>query len=75
MKNIRDSELLIKLGERVKALRKAKQLTQEDLAYASDLELSQIYRIEKGKNNPSITTINAIAKGLEITISDLLNTL
>lgn len=47
-------------------------MTQEELAYASDMELSQVYRIEKGKVNATITTIEALSKGLEISIGELL---
>ena len=54
MNNLRDKDLLIKFGERVKRLRTFKSLTLEQLAFAADMELSQVHRIEKGKINPHI---------------------
>ena len=73
--NLRDKELLDKLGNRLKELRMAKGLTLEQLAYASEMELSQVHRIEKSKVNPTITTLSAIAKGLDVTLSELLASL
>ena len=75
MNNLRDKELLDKLGNRLKELRMAKGLTLEQLAYASEMELSQVHRIEKSKVNPTITTLSAIAKGLDVTLSELLASL
>lgn len=71
MEDIRNNELIKSLGDRIRILRKKKSLTLEQLAFASELELSQVHRIEKGKNNPSITTLKAIANGLQITLSEL----
>jgi transcriptional regulator with XRE-family HTH domain len=72
MNNLRDKAVLIKFGERLKELRTDKKLTLEQLAFAADIELSQVHRIEKGKINPTYTTLLALASGLEITISELL---
>jgi transcriptional regulator with XRE-family HTH domain len=73
--NIRDTQVLKKLGDNLKAIRTSKGFTLEQLAYAADIELSQIHRIEKGKINPTITTLTAIARGLEIPVSDLVHNL
>ena len=54
-------------------LRTSKSFTLETLAYASDIEVSQVHRIEKGKINPTYTTLLALAAGLGITISELVN--
>lgn len=72
MNNLRNPELLGKFGKHLKAMRTAKGMTQEELAYASDMELSQVYRIETGKINATLTTIEALAKGLDTTIGGLL---
>jgi transcriptional regulator with XRE-family HTH domain len=72
MNNLRNEKLLIRFGDHLRALRLARDLTQEDLAYACEMELSQIYRIEKGKVNATISTLEALSKGLEISIGELL---
>ena len=36
-----------------------------------EMELSQVHRIEKGKINPTLTTLNALARGLKISLAEL----
>ena len=74
MNNLRNTDLLIKFGNHLRKLRTSKKMTLEQLAFAADVELSQIYRIEKGKVNPTLTTLIALSSGLEITVLELLNT-
>lgn len=69
---IKNQKLLTALGNHVRKLRQAKGMTLEELAYECDIELSQVHRIEKGKTNLSLSTLDAIAKGLEIPIGELL---
>lgn len=71
MNNLRNTEVLKKFGDKLKRLRTAHKLTLEQLAFAADIELSQVHRIEKGKINPTYTTLLALASGLEISLSEL----
>jgi DNA-binding XRE family transcriptional regulator len=66
---------LKKLGARIKELRKAKGLTQTELAHASDMDFQNIYRLEKGERNMAYLTLREIAKGLGVKLSELLNPL
>jgi transcriptional regulator with XRE-family HTH domain len=68
---IRDEELLIRIGKKIKELRLAQNLTQDQLAFEAGIIRSQIVRIEKGKLNSRITTLSAIAKVLDTTIDNL----
>jgi transcriptional regulator with XRE-family HTH domain len=65
-----DKEGLLKLGLHIKKLRTNKTMSQEDLAYAADVSLSQISRIELGKHNTTFSTLLSICKAMNITISD-----
>lgn len=65
-----DKEVLTLLGARIKQLRKEHKISQEKLAYASDISFSQLVRIESGKYNTSISSIASICKGLNITLID-----
>lgn len=69
--NLRNDKLLKKFGTHLREIRKNKGLSLEALAYEADIELSQVYRIEKGLINPTLSTLNALAKGLGIRISEL----
>ncbi len=67
----RDIKTQIKVGKKVREIRISKCLTQEELAYKSDLDISQINRIELGKINGSISVLSRISLSLEIPIKDL----
>jgi transcriptional regulator with XRE-family HTH domain len=54
------------LGHQVREQRKAKNITQQELANLSDLELSTVNRIELGKAAMSVTNLIAISEALEI---------
>ena len=47
--------------------------TQEELANEADIPLSQVGRIERGENNPTISTLYVISKALKIDLKELLN--
>lgn len=53
-------------------LRTEKNYSIRELASRSNLEYSQVQRIEKGKVNFSFITLIALADGLELNLSDLL---
>jgi transcriptional regulator with XRE-family HTH domain len=71
LNNLRDKKVLTAFGNNLRKLRQAKKLSMEELSYEVDVDLSQIYRIEKGMVNPTLSTLNAIAKALDITLKDL----
>jgi transcriptional regulator with XRE-family HTH domain len=56
----------ILLGERIKEIRKAKGLTQEQLAELVDIEQKHVSRIELGKNAPTIDRLEMIAEALNV---------
>lgn len=58
-------------GERLRHLRKEKGFSQEELAFAADLELSQISRIERGVINTSISQVFQIARALGVPAASL----
>ena len=59
------------LGERIKELRKKTGLSQEKFALKIDLDRTYFATVELGKRNISLQNIEKIAKGLNITISEL----
>nr|WP_305121787.1 helix-turn-helix transcriptional regulator [Pedobacter mongoliensis] len=52
-------------------IRKEKGITQEDLVQRTGFELKQIGRIERGEVNPTLSSIAAIARGLEVDLKQL----
>jgi transcriptional regulator with XRE-family HTH domain len=57
-----------KLGKRIAHIRKSKGVTQEELAFESELSLSQIARIETGVINTSVNTLFIIAETLKVEV-------
>ena len=66
-----EEQLSLKLGEKIRELRKAKKLTLVDLAYECGFEKSNLIRIEKGRTLPTTKTLLKIANALKIKINVL----
>ena len=60
-------------GSVIKKIRTQKGMTQEELAWKCDVDKVFIYRIESGINQPTITTLFKVAKGLNISCSLLIS--
>lgn len=60
------------LGENIKMYRKAKRLTQQELAELSKLSRSYIADVERDRYNPSVDTLQTIASALGIKPSALM---
>jgi transcriptional regulator with XRE-family HTH domain len=66
------NKILIKFGEKVREIRKEKELSQEELAYKADLHRTYIGMIERAEKNITLINIEKIANALEIEIKELL---
>ena len=60
------------MGAQIRKLRKAKSMSQADLAKRARLTRVYVTRLEAGRQDPSLSTINAIAKALGVLASELL---
>jgi transcriptional regulator with XRE-family HTH domain len=60
------------MGARIRRLRKAKGMSQQQLAYRADLTRVFITRLEAGQQDPSLSTINAIARALGVSAAELM---
>jgi transcriptional regulator with XRE-family HTH domain len=63
--------LLVKLGQRIRELRKVKGMSQEDLAEVTGLHRTYIGGVERGERNISVINLDRVARAFSITISDL----
>jgi transcriptional regulator with XRE-family HTH domain len=68
---ITDSEILKIFGDRVRKLRKQKDISQEELAHRADLHRTYIGMIERAEKNITLLNIEKIAIALETKISEL----
>lgn len=60
----------IKVGNRIRELRKERNMSQETLADQSDLHPTYIGQIERGEKNASIECLYQIVKALHISMSE-----
>lgn len=61
-----------KLGKRLRAHRKARELTLQEAADAVGISKSHMWELETGRNsNPTIGVMMAIAKQFEVSIDSL----
>ncbi|MGB8030335.1 MAG: helix-turn-helix transcriptional regulator [Terracidiphilus sp.] len=59
------------LGARIRKLRKAQEWSQERLAESSGMHWTYIGQVERGERNLTLQSIQAIAKALNLKISEL----
>ena len=65
--------LKYRFGRRVKELRKAKGMTQEQIAALINIEPPNVSKMESGLHFPQADKIEKIAKALDVNISELFN--
>jgi transcriptional regulator with XRE-family HTH domain len=68
----RAAKLQRQLGETVRAERRARKLTQQELAFEAGLSLTYVGEIERGQRMVSIDTLQRVARALQLTAAQLL---
>ena len=63
------------LGQRIKALRRLRRMTQSDLARVIGVTYQQIYKYEYGTDRIAISRLVQIAAALSVSILDLVDSL
>jgi transcriptional regulator with XRE-family HTH domain len=69
------ADLLIRLGERIRKLRKRRGWTQVELAERVGIDRSFLADVERGKRNVSILNLELIAGGFKVSLSQLFSRL
>lgn len=67
-----DKVLCRKFGEKIRILRKEKELTQDELAFLAKISPSYLSAIERGITDTTISTLKRLAKALAIEPHELL---
>ena len=71
MDKARQKEVKRAFGARLKALRKARKLSQEGVALKCGLDRSYVGQVERGESNLSLVNIHRIAEALGVDASGL----
>lgn len=56
----------------LKEIRNQKKLSQENLAFASNLDRTYISLLERGKRQPTLTSFFSISKALDMSLVELM---
>lgn len=72
-KPLTKAEISNLIGLKIRAIRTKQKLTLEQLAFKSEMDYTQLSRIELGKINTSIFQISKISTALNINISELVS--
>jgi len=62
----------MKTGDRIKELRLLRLMTQEELAEITGIAAATLSRIENNLHNPSISTLKALTKALDVDVTEIL---
>lgn len=63
------------LGKKIREIRNARQLTQEEMAEKLEISRQKYARIENGANNITLDNLTRIASILDVTVSDITSVL
>jgi len=63
--------IIQKFGARIRSLREATGLSQEKFALFIDMDRSYYASVERGERNIALENVEKIAKGLDVSISEL----
>ncbi len=69
------ADLLVRLGDRIRKLRKKRGWTQVEMAEKGGVDRSFLADVERGKRNVSILNVELMAKGLKVSLSQLFSRL
>lgn len=63
----------VQLGQRIKELRAARNMSQEQLAERAGVNVTYLSSVERGKENPTLDMLEKIADALKVELVDLFN--
>ncbi len=70
---MKEKEFLEKLGQRIRKIRNEKSWTLVDLAALTDIDTSDLSKLELGYINSTIFTLYKISQAFNITVSELVD--
>ncbi len=65
------SNIKVRFGQRLRELRQAKGLSQEELAFRAGLHRTYVSSAERGQRNVALVNLEKLSRALEIDIGDL----
>jgi len=63
-------DIKLKIGQRIKKLRKGIGLSQESLAYKAEVDRTYVTDVENGRRNVSVEILERLIIALDVSLSD-----
>ncbi len=70
MTDLPGMDIKLKVGQRVRQLRKELELSQEALALKSEVDRTYVTDVEAGRRNVSLEILERLIKGLDVSVAD-----
>ena len=65
------SEIAVQLGQRIRALRRERGVSQEELSFKAGISAAHLGQIERAVKKPTVETIGKLAAALEVPVTAL----
>jgi len=66
-----ETDIRVRFGRRLRELRQARGLSQEQLAFLAELHRTYVSSAERGERNVALVNLERLAKALNVHIRDL----
>ena len=66
-------DIKVKIGQRIRELRKSLGISQEALAYQAEVDRTYVTDVENGRRNVSVEILEKLIVGLEINFTEFFN--
>lgn len=66
-------DIKLKIGHRIKELRKELGLSQEGLAYKAEVDRTYVTDVENGRRNVSVEILERLITALEVSFAEFFN--
>ena len=68
-----NDNLYLKIGLKIRELRIYQNLSLQELSDKLDIEYNNLIRIEKGRTNPTLSTLYKISQALNVKLTDIVD--
>ena len=66
-------DIKLKVGQRIRELRKQLELSQEALAYEAEVDRTYVTDVENGRRNVSLEILERLIKALKVSFTEFFN--